>query len=400
MDSTDHPITKSPGPLWWLAWRLRSPAARRARFQALLLGHGRSLSLSVREREARMRVLLRQGLGKERGFTEDPGQGQTLAAATMAAAGMSDDQRELLALALEAGVDVNHRQKDGWFDTLLTRAVRCGRVQNVRLLMRQGADPDLIEGSGNNALNLAGRDDSVELAIVISEVLINEGANPNSAGKRAAGDEKVKYHIQMPPVLAALRYNRLQLVHALLKAGARADVVEPQSGNSAVHLCRGDHMVRHLQTLGFDLHATNALGCNGLAMALLERDATKASALIEAGVDPKTRTRLDPVVDPLTKRYREVPANTGCCAVHFLGHCTTLPGAVERVRQISLDIEKLYPDCWAWKDHAGRTPAEVAHALLAQGLQVDKGWLTMADDAQLQASTAPVVRASKPRLRL
>lgn len=391
MDPTFPPTTApDPGLVWRLAWRLRSPAARRALFQDLLLGQGRILS--VHEREARMRVLLRQGLGKEQGFTEDPGQGQTLAAATMAAAGMSDDQPELLALALQAGVDVNHRQKDGWLDTLLTRAVRCGRVQNVRVLMQHGSDPTLIEGSGYGALNLAIQNDGNTndgMVCVMTELLLQEGADANHCGRRAKGDEKVRLHLQIPPLLLAVNRGRIDVAKILMDAGANPHAMDPM-GRSAVHHAKSIADLDAVVAMGCDLHATDPTGVNVLMQAVHGGGYAMALALMQRGLD--ARGRWMGYHNDINLRA----CGDGAGILHRLVLAGPLPGADALIDA----IEIRHPDCWTWANTAGETPLAMLERRIREGNPVDDWGLARAGAGLMETHTAPTILAHKPRMRL
>lgn len=67
-----------------------------------------------------------------------------------AAAGRS---RDLVALLLEHGADVNATQHGGW--TALHAAAQCGDVEMVKVLLANGADRNIRADNNQNALDLA-----------------------------------------------------------------------------------------------------------------------------------------------------------------------------------------------------------------------------------------------------
>ena len=79
-------------------------------------------------------------------------------------AGMGEEEQLLYAVRigdtstigrfLDAYPDVIH-ERDNTGDTLLHRAVRAGQPVSVKFLLERGADPEAINGEGDNAMDIA-----------------------------------------------------------------------------------------------------------------------------------------------------------------------------------------------------------------------------------------------------
>lgn len=119
-----------------------------------------------------------------------------------------DEDPSVLRAKLEAGGDPN---KPGWFGlTPLGEAVVAKRTENVRLLLKHGADPKGV-GKKQSPLHSAVDSDAIEIA----EVLLQAGADPNQVGPFG----------QTAFVCACLA-GKASLAKLLLENGGRVDSVD------------------------------------------------------------------------------------------------------------------------------------------------------------------------------
>ena len=106
-------------------------------------------------------------------------------------------------------------------DSPVADAAMRGDVEQVRVLLSQGADPDAAQGDGMTALHWAGENGDGAMAAV----LIQAGANLEAL-TRIGG---------YTPLLLASRSGSATVVAALLEAGSDADVRTAMGGTTALH---------------------------------------------------------------------------------------------------------------------------------------------------------------------
>ena len=130
-------------------------------------------------------------------------------------------------------------------DSPLTIAVERGDAASIRELLARGADPDAADAFG------------------------------------------------LTPLCRAARLGRLEVVSALLEAGARVDLpdhIPTREGwtplMNAVHKNRGA-IARALIAAGADVNLRTAGGMTALSLASADADPTIVEALLEAGADPR-----------------------------------------------------------------------------------------------------------------
>jgi ankyrin repeat protein len=137
----------------------------------------------------------------------------------------------LVKLLLEHEADPGARDKDG--NTPLHTAARHHRVELIRPLVAAGADVNAGGGLGEPPLHMAivrrsgGRPDG---ALATVRALIAAGADVNRSYKAPAS-------ASLTPLHNAAQACRLELVRALVKAGARPNVKDSE-GHTPLHLAR------------------------------------------------------------------------------------------------------------------------------------------------------------------
>ena len=126
----------------------------------------------------------------------------------------------MVELLLSKGANVNARHREGG-STPLHYAVITDRIEMVELLLARGADPKLRYGQGSTILHLAANRGYVSM----SKYLIAHGAELNVRDDDGA-----------TPLEEAVWKGRVDLVRLLLDSGARADDVNPKSGDGLTHI--------------------------------------------------------------------------------------------------------------------------------------------------------------------
>ena len=126
----------------------------------------------------------------------------------------------MIARLLEAGADPNLPSPEG--ETPLMTAARTGNAGSIETLLAHGADVDAVEGwRGQTALMWA----TAQNQAAAVETLLAAGADPNARSERG-----------FTPVLFAAREGHVDVLEALIRAGAGADDTLPSNGMSALVL--------------------------------------------------------------------------------------------------------------------------------------------------------------------
>lgn len=235
---------------------------------------------------------------------------------------------------LDAGAAVDRAEEEtGW--TALHHAVYQGHVDAARVLLKAGADPNLLAAEMRVAPPGASRYNALHWAVVrrradIIPLLLEHGVSveydrggPHMAyvaeanyldlieRKRAAGESLELWE-------AVLSGNE-DLVASLLDAGA--DIDEPYGGylRSPLHMAaeRGHgNLVRLLARRGARVDLPDMYGQTALIMAALYDQAEAVRALLEAGADPtlrdrSRRTALDYALDWMHHDIAQLLATAG-----------------------------------------------------------------------------------------
>jgi len=125
---------------------------------------------------------------------------------------------DMLAWAIAEGNDVNEQREDGATPLLL--AVSWKQAWSVRMLLENGADPDLGE-NGFSPLMIAAQENAVEIASILAEK-----ANVNFKGKYG-----------LTSLMVAARDGNNEIVRILLEKGADPSIQTDQ-GSTALDMAR------------------------------------------------------------------------------------------------------------------------------------------------------------------
>lgn len=160
-------------------------------------------------------------------------------------------------------------------------AAQNGNVEQVRELLRQGADVNAAQSDGLTALHWAAMNNDTELA----GVLLYAGATVRPL-TRVGG---------YTPLHLAARNGHAEVINVLLEAGADANVWT-STGVTALHfaaLANSEGAIRALAGGGADLDATDGYQSRTPLVFAAGRNATTAlSTLLELGADPSIQTDL------------------------------------------------------------------------------------------------------------
>ena len=189
-----------------------------------------------------------------------------------ARAGNVDDVR----LLLKAGADIE--AKDDYGNTALMLAAQEGKVEALEALLGAGADKDAKNDDGDTALKLAAYDGQVETLEALLRAGVDKDARDNGgttalmvaaysgevgvveALLRAGADKDVKNNDGVNALMLAVEQNNVEVVEALLRAGADKDVRDNDGGAAlmfAAQMAASDSNDRRLQILKI-LLAANA----------------------------------------------------------------------------------------------------------------------------------------------
>ncbi len=156
-----------------------------------------------------------------------------------------------------------------------------GDADEVRQLLRTGADVNAAQGDGMTALHWAANNGQPELA----EVLVFAGANLEATTRLGA----------FTPLMVATRAGQTGIVRLLVDAGAHVRATT-ETGETALHyaaLSGSPEMVLALLEKGAEVDAReSANGQTPLMFAAAHGRADIARSLLEAGADPAIRTHV------------------------------------------------------------------------------------------------------------
>ncbi len=148
---------------------------------------------------------------------------------------------------LKAGADANYAVPNG--TAVLEIAASAKKAQAAEALLDSGAKVDAADRSGNTALHVAAQEGDLELV----KILLNKGANPNvksalvqSSGFRGGGGGFFRAVGEQTPLLLAARANHLDIVKALVDAGADPKL-KAQDGSTFLMAAAGSGHIEMVQ---------------------------------------------------------------------------------------------------------------------------------------------------------
>jgi ankyrin repeat protein len=173
---------------------------------------------------------------------------------------------------IRAGHDVNALQGG---ETPLSKAVTFRKVESVRLLLKNGADPDLA-GPGHK-LPLASpflthRDPD---SLRILDMLLDAGADPNVHGS-----------FGRTPLHTAAEDGRLALARKLIAAGADVEARDELGERTPLHLAVANgspQVAAELLAAGADVNSQDANGMTPLKIAVQNANEPLVELLLQAG---------------------------------------------------------------------------------------------------------------------
>jgi uncharacterized protein len=167
--------------------------------------------------------------------------------------------------------------------TALMRAAEAGRLEDVRKLLKAGANVnESLPGIGLTALMIAAGRGDLEMV----KVLLAAGANPNAAGGVAHGG----FWTVLSFAMSAKNKNRLELVDTLIAAGAKLNPEPwfPVSPLQATVIGNDIEMIKTLLERGSDVNWENDIGTTALVTAITtsEPNVEVVRLLLNAGANP------------------------------------------------------------------------------------------------------------------
>ncbi len=131
----------------------------------------------------------------------------------------------ILSLLFFAAVPAMAQEVSYSLDDDLIYRINFGSIDDVRILLGKGANPNTVSTTGDHALNIAvGRDDDESAPIV--KALLDKGANPNLPDKSGTS-----------PLVNAVVDNKTTIVSYLIAAGADYHVKSP-NGRTLVEIAQ------------------------------------------------------------------------------------------------------------------------------------------------------------------
>ena len=191
-------------------------------------------------------------------------------------------------------------------DKALLDATKRGDIAAVKLLLNEGADPNVAQGDGLSALHLAAQEGNLEIA----EILLDAGANIEAETRIGA----------YTPLHLASGGAHTPVVRALLDEGANIGAVSSTTGATALHLAakalNGEGVVKLLLEKGLLVDALESqVGQTALMLAAAYGRTASVSELLSHGADPATSTKVVDVLKRLvvdqeaSSRLRETLAD-------------------------------------------------------------------------------------------
>jgi ankyrin repeat protein len=174
------------------------------------------------------------------------------------------------------------QQTGGEFLTPLMRAADRGQLEEVRSLLKAGADVNEKDAIGLTALILAAGADHVDVV----QALLAAGADPNAAGGVAHGG----FFSVLTVAMNRQNKNRLEMIDKLIAGGAKLNPPN-QFPESPLFVAVREHDMEILKALlnrGADVNWENSVGATSLvvAISMQQADVEIVRLLIKVGANP------------------------------------------------------------------------------------------------------------------
>jgi len=205
------------------------------------------------------------------------------------------DPQQVRAL-LNQGADVNGRSQDG--ATAILWAAHWNDVATARLLIGAGANVNAVNDFRVTPLSLACTNGSAPLV----DLFLKAGANPNSP--IATGES---------PVMTCASTGSAEAVRMLAARGADVNAREPSQNQTALMWAAAEHhrsVVAVLLEAGADPRARTRKGFTALHFAAREGDLESSRLLLGAGVNVNIRSQPD-AGEETRGRYDDLGAGVG-----------------------------------------------------------------------------------------
>jgi uncharacterized protein len=183
----------------------------------------------------------------------------------------------------------------------LAAAARTDNQEQLRLLLKAGAEINAAEPDGTTALLWAVYNSSTELV----QLLLKAGADPNIANS-----------LDISPLLQASRAGNAAMIKALLASGAKLDLTHGNTEPALMAAARAGSVdsAKVLLVAGADPNGTEPLEQQtALMWAVAEGHLDLARALLKAGANPNLQAR----VSTLTKRKNADFPSGGFAPLHW-----------------------------------------------------------------------------------
>jgi ankyrin repeat protein len=180
-------------------------------------------------------------------------------------------------LAEGAGADAVDAEGNSALNYAVNAVEVGGSPDMVALLLKNGADPDVLDSIGQAPLALAAKNGRLEVV----QLLLDAGADVNTKFALGSGNDK-------SPLIQAVENGHIEIVELLIARGADVQQQESEMQMSPLHYAAAHDepdMVRILLENGADLNAENSFRWTPLFSAARMGSVETVQALLEAGAE-------------------------------------------------------------------------------------------------------------------
>lgn len=204
------------------------------------------------------------------------------------------DHPEIVQALLDAGANANqictNPDKSSSHYTALQLAARSGYTQLVNLLIQTGITPTLnyTDQHGNTPLFMAINGNYVDIV----KALLKAGANPNIPGNYSVSTSRWGHTGSVPPLVQAV--SNLEIAQALIEAGAHLDATDREGLTAFLRATMANNipMIQLLAHAGADINAHYPnTGKTALMEAITKGDIKLVTTLLSVGADISAQDR-------------------------------------------------------------------------------------------------------------